>query len=152
MSSFISFIPSATPIVTTVALPPDRAARLQRCALLVDDEVSVRVVVRRFLERRGWAVLEAPSAEHALRLLNDDAVDVDVVLVDLHLPGLSGSALCQRISTAHPMLSARLLVASGDALKAVEELALESLHCPVLAKPFELDELGRTLDGLVAAA
>jgi DNA-binding NtrC family response regulator len=120
--------------------------------MVVDDDQTVRLTLRRYLERRGWLVLEAESAEIALQLLVDDAAQVDAILVDLHLPGISGSALCARITRLHPALAKRLVIASGDALGAVEDMAREALLCPVLAKPFELDELDRVLDGVVAAA
>jgi two-component system cell cycle sensor histidine kinase/response regulator CckA len=123
-----------------------------RHALVVDDEYAVRFVLRRFLERRGWSIQEAESAEQALQLLDGGATHLDAVIVDLNLPGLSGSALCRRIATLRPELAARLLVASGDASAAMVELARESLDCPVLAKPFELIDLERALDGLLTAA
>jgi DNA-binding NtrC family response regulator len=120
--------------------------------MLVDDDQQVRFALRRYLERRGWLVLEAASAEVALQLLVRDAVRVDVVLVDMHLGGTTGSELCAKIAKLRPALVKRLIVASGDALTAVEEMVRESLPCPVLAKPFELDELDRLLDDVVAAA
>lgn len=120
--------------------------------MIVDDEPSLRQVVRRYLERRGWSVVEAGSAEEALGLLGEPSLRVDVVVVDLHLPGLSGGALCHRIPIVRPLLASRVLVASGDAEGAAEQLAAQGLRCPVLAKPFELDELARALDDIVSAA
>lgn len=133
---------------------PTRARSLAviRCAMLVDDDQQVRSALRRYLERRGWLVLEAESAEVALQLLVRDAVRVDVVLVDMHLGGATGSELCAVIAKLRPALVKRLIVASGDVLTALEEMAREELSCPVLAKPFELDELDRLLDDVVAAA
>lgn len=121
------------------------------CALVVDDEESVRCVLRRYLERRGWVVLEASNANEALELIADEAEVIDAIVVDLHMPGLSGSALCRRISALRPALASRIVMASGDALAAVEELARESFHCRVLSKPFDLNEFVRVLDEVVAA-
>jgi CheY-like chemotaxis protein len=130
-----------------LAVPPTFA----HCALVVDDETSVRSVLRRYLERRGWAVLEAANADEALDLVADAAELIDAVVVDLHMPGLSGSALCRRISALRPALATRIIMASGDALGAVEELAREAFHCRVLSKPFDLNEFVRVLDEVVAA-
>lgn len=116
-----------------------------RSVLVVDDEPAVRGVLRRYLERRGWRVTEAPSAEDALSLLEDPAQHVDVTIVDLHLPGLSGSALCERISTVRPALASRIVVVSGDINGAARELQHSHLTCQMLAKPFELTELDRVL-------
>jgi DNA-binding response OmpR family regulator len=116
-----------------------------RHILLVDDEPAVRLVLRRYLGRRGWTVAEAGNAEQAMCALEDAEHPVDAVIVDLNLPGISGSALCRRISTMRPALASRLIIASGDAREASAALARERLSCPVLAKPFELQELDRAL-------
>jgi two-component system cell cycle sensor histidine kinase/response regulator CckA len=114
--------------------------------LVVDDEDSVRTVLRRYLDRHGWQVLEAANGEQALRLIEDAAVKVDAVIVDLNMPGMQGAGLCRRIAEARPALASRMIVASGDPRAAVAALALEEIACPVLAKPFELKELDRKLD------
>ena len=129
---------TAMPITLVAATPT-------RIALVVDDERVIRTVVRRLLERRGWDVIESETAEHALEVLADLRTRIDVVLCDLNLPGISGSALCGRITTLRPELASRLILTSGDARAAAAELARESLHCPLLEKPFSLDELERVV-------
>ena len=128
------------------------AAIATRTALVVDDERVVRSVMRRFLERAGWEVLEAETAEQALDMLAAAGTQLDLVLCDLNLPGLSGSALCGRITTLRPELASRLVLTSGDPLAAAAELARESLLCPVLSKPFSLTDLERVVDGLLLVA
>lgn len=113
--------------------------------MVVDDEPALRCVLHRYLGRQGWDVTEASSAEEALELLQDLAVLLDALLVDLHLPGLSGTALCRRILDRYPALAGRLLVATGDVESAAEELSLAALDCPVISKPFDLPDLDRAL-------
>ena len=114
-----------------------------RTALVVDDEQVVRGLMRRILERRGWQVVESDSAERALELLADMSLHLDLVVCDLNLPGLSGSALCGRITAMRPELASRLVLTSGDPCAAAAELARESLRCPVLEKPFRPVDLER---------
>lgn len=122
-------------------------------ALIVDDEPSLRMVLRRFLERRGWTVREARSGEEALRMLADtQQSSPDAVIVDLNMPGLSGGVTCGRIAHEYPALAHRIVIASGDERAAQCAMAHEMLDCPVLGKPFELATLARTLDELLAAA
>ncbi|MDB4881858.1 MAG: response regulator receiver [Gemmatimonadetes bacterium] len=128
------------------------SAAATRTVLIVDDERVVRSVMRRFLERSGWLVLEAETAEQALVLLGRQATPIDLVLCDLNLPGLSGSALCGRITTLRPELASRLVLTSGDPDAAACELARESLHCPVLEKPFSLMDLERIVDDTLLVA
>jgi CheY-like chemotaxis protein len=123
-----------------------------RTALVVDDESVVRNVMRRLLERRGWTVLEAESAESALDLLATHPKALDLVLCDLNLPGLSGGALCARIASLRPELASRIVMTSGDPGAAVAELAREKLLCPVLGKPFSLKELERVVQEMALVA
>jgi CheY-like chemotaxis protein len=116
-----------------------------RTALVVDDEQVVRLVLRRYLGRVGWRVVEAEPAERALELLAGGAAP-DIVVCDRTLPGLSGAELCQRIAELHPALATRLVVTSGDAASAAAELEAASLDRPVLGKPFALAELQHLVD------
>ena len=124
---------------------------LARTAVVVDDEQVVRMVLRRYFGRRGWSVVEAESAEQALGLIARADDVPDLVLCDLHLPGLSGSALCRRIAELHPSLAGRLVLTSGDPLGAARELGNEGLDCPVLGKPFCLADLDQLLDTIFVA-
>jgi len=125
---------------------------LVKSALLVDGEDAGRRSVRRHLELRGWLVLEAASGEIALDLVIADKVQVDAVVVDMGLLGLSGSALCARIKALRPTLADRIIVASSDAYGAMQALEREQLECPILAKPFELDDLDQLLDVIVTTS
>jgi CheY-like chemotaxis protein len=116
-----------------------------RTALVVDDERVVRLVLRRYLGRTGWTVMEAETAERALELLAE-GVAPDILFCDLNLPGLSGAALCRRITELHPALATRIVLTSGDAARAAAELKAASIDRPVLGKPFALTELQRIVD------
>ena len=119
-------------------LPPRRA-----CILIIDDEESIRLVLRRFFQRRGWAVEEAADGTAALvKLLRPDAaVRYDVVLCDLKMPGLSGPELYRRLTAEAPAMMDHLILSSGD-VTAVEVAGfLATVSVPVLEKPFELNAL-----------
>jgi CheY-like chemotaxis protein len=122
-----------------------------RTALVVDDELVVRTVLRRFFARHGWQVLEADNGEGALEILASEMLP-DVVICDLNLPGLSGTTFCRRVTELRPQLASRLVLTSGDPLTAAAALARENLDCPVLAKPFTLSDLDRILDTFFCAA
>jgi CheY-like chemotaxis protein len=123
---------------------------LARTVLVVDDEQVVRLVVRRFMQRSGWIVAEAESAEQALALL-DGVVMPDLVICDLNLPGLSGAELCLRITERQPALASRLVLTSGDPGSASRQLERAALGCPVLGKPFSLVELERMVESVACS-
>ena len=80
--------------------------------LVVDDEGGIRRVLTRALERLGLSVQTAMSGEEACDILAGSAVDV--VLMDLRMPTMSGQTLYHMSATQWPHLAARVIVMSGD--------------------------------------
>ena len=80
--------------------------------LIVDDDPEMVALLARGLPRRGFAVVTAASAAEALAVLAAD--DVDVVVTDLHMAGLDGLALTERIVGNRPGLPVIVLTAFGS--------------------------------------
>jgi two-component system, cell cycle sensor histidine kinase and response regulator CckA len=70
--------------------------------LLVEDEPGVRVFTSRVLQRYGYRVVEAESAETAIARLASESLKVDLLLADLVLPGMDGTQLAVQIHRDHP--------------------------------------------------
>jgi len=107
--------------------------------LVVDDEGGIRRVLTRALERMGLSVQTAMSGEEACDILGSSAVDV--VLMDLRMPTMSGQTLYHMIATQWPHLAARVIVMSGDPDAQDHEDWLGLHDLPVLTKPFEIQQL-----------
>jgi DNA-binding NtrC family response regulator len=130
-------------------VPPSPAARR---ALLVDDEPVIRLALRRFFTRQGWAVDDVGDGERALALLiGPDAATYDVILSDLRMPGMSGEELYDRVAAAHPALVRRMIVSTGDSVSPGAAHFLARTGCAVLNKPFELAELRALVERVTAA-
>ncbi len=127
--------------VTRVA-PPGRGR-----VLVVEDDASVRSLVRRILHGRGYAVVEASDGPGALELLSLDARAVDVVLTDVVMPEMSGPALAQRIRVLRPELP--ILFMSGYPGEEVMRRGLAHRDVPVLQKPFTPHELAEAVRRLL---
>jgi PAS domain S-box-containing protein len=110
-------------------------------ALLVDDEDLVRMSTADMLSDLGYAVIEANSAEEAVKLLAEGR-PVDVVVTDHLMPGMTGTELARHVQVTHPELP--VLLVSGYA-----ELEGIDADRPRLTKPFRKDELAATLLSLV---
>jgi PAS domain S-box-containing protein len=106
-------------------------------ALLVDDEELVRMSTAEMLHDLGYAVVEASSAEEAIRLLQGGEA-VDVLLTDHLMPGMTGAALAHAVRDTRPGLP--VLLVSGYA-----ELEGVAADLPRLTKPFRKDELAACL-------
>jgi DNA-binding NtrC family response regulator len=102
--------------------------------LVVDDEPSIRQVCRVNLELAGHEVLEADSLATARAALAQ--LDIDVLLLDVHLGGERSDALIGECQARRPRVPVVLVTGSADA----SEAGLSSADA-ILPKPFELDEL-----------
>lgn len=104
--------------------------------LIVDDEKSTRDGLARALGRQ-YEILLAENGQRALDLLSDRAVDL--VLIDLRMPGMDGLTLMQRILARSPQPVCILLTAYGSIEMAVE--AMKRGAYDFLTKPVNLDQL-----------
>ena len=103
--------------------------------LVVEDEEKLRRVIELQLHAAGFEVDKAGSAEEALQL----AVDADLVLTDLRLPGMDGLAMLERVKAQPDHPPVIVMTAFGTIEKAVE--AMKAGAADFLPKPFSLDHL-----------
>ncbi len=107
--------------------------------LLVDDEALIVQVGRSMLERLGYRVVTAGSGEEAIGKLKQMADTVDLVILDLIMPGLDGRHTFDRIQGLNPNL--RVLLSSGYALDGQAQAVLDKGCHGFIQKPFTLQEL-----------
>jgi len=107
--------------------------------LLAEDEQAVRVLARRVLMRAGFRVLESTSPSDALRLAEQHANDIRLVLTDVVMPEMSGPQLVARIAEFCP--DARVLYMSGYTDDEVIGRGLANPGLMLLQKPFSAQEL-----------
>ncbi len=116
--------------------------------LLVEDEEPVRRATRRLLERHGYTVLEAGSAEAALEIWERSADGIALLLTDWIMPGMHGPALAARLRAERPALRTALISGyTGEHGDRRFELASDMLFIqkPFLAGSF-LNLIRRELD------
>ena len=119
--------------------------------LIVDDNMSLRKIVRFALEDAGYTVYEASDGVEGLDRLRTHPQGL-VVLLDLNMPGLDGWGVLRavaaetRLATRHRFL---LVTAESEMLPSLLMDLLTDLHVPVIAKPCGLDHI---LDAVARAA
>lgn len=113
--------------------------------LIVDDEEALVRSLSYALRGEGMLPRAVYSGEAALELLADSTVDVDIVLLDLGLPGMDGIATLEGLRKCRPNLPVIMISAHGDTRAAVQ--AVKGGATDYLTKPFELDDLLATIHG-----
>lgn len=102
--------------------------------LLVEDEVAVRRLGCRILERKGYNVLEADSGAAAIRLFERMAPAITLLVTDIVMPGMRGSELARRLRAMKPSL--RVLFTSGYTDDAISQEGVLEPGTAFLEKPF----------------
>ncbi|MDR3044317.1 MAG: sigma-54 dependent transcriptional regulator [Desulfovibrio sp.] len=110
--------------------------------LVIDDEPGHRLMVRAVMEDSGWNVEEAGSGEEGLELLAQDRVNV--VLLDMRMPGMDGQETLARIQEMYPGLPVVMLTAFGTVGSAV--VAMKKGAFDYLTKPADNEELTAVLE------
>jgi CheY-like chemotaxis protein len=113
--------------------------------LIVDDESEVRGVLRRWLEKAGYQVLEAHDATSALETLG--AHRADVALCDVHMPGHDGLWLARHIRERHPTVA--VVFATGEDMLPPDDTLRDGVVAYVL-KPFDPSPLLAAVQRAVA--
>ena len=104
--------------------------------LVVDDEETVRLLLQRVLQAAGYDAVIAADGEEALSVIANG--DIDVALLDIKMPGLSGIDVLRRISTDWPDLCVIMATAVADVETGVEAMKLGAYD--YITKPFDQDE------------
>lgn len=107
--------------------------------LVVDDSISVRKALERILAPQQLHVLAAESAEKALSLMPD--ANVDLVIADVVMPGMTGFELCQTLKNDPSYQHIPIMLISGIVNASVENQARQSGAVGVVKKPFTPDDL-----------
>lgn len=113
-----------------------------RQIIVVDDEVSIRVALSKFLTRRGFHVESASGGAEALELLHGG--HYALMISDLRMPGMDGQQLVSAALGVDPDLAIIMLTGTNDAVTANEVLAMGASD--YLVKPVDLERLSASVD------
>ncbi|HEV8630760.1 MAG TPA: HD domain-containing phosphohydrolase [Thermoanaerobaculia bacterium] len=105
--------------------------------LIVDDEPYIRELIQRCLELEGYECRLAPSAEAALDALGDERFEL--MVSDIHMPGMSGMELLATVRQRHPELAVLMVTGVDDRKVGIQALRLGAYG--YLIKPFDVNEL-----------
>ena len=141
----VSAVPAAAEKPPADGLP-ESAGRV----LLADDEEDVRGVVRAMLETLGYEVIEARDGLEAVETFQRRAGEIDLLILDLVMPRLTGEAALGRIRAIAPSVPA-ILVSGYDESGRIREIVAAGFG-GFLQKPFRRQDLGRKVRELLGVS
>jgi DNA-binding NtrC family response regulator len=116
-----------------------QAADRLGAVLLVEDETSLRVPVAKMLQKRGYSVIEAGNGLAAIEIFHTRAPEIGVVLLDMTLPGASGTEVLHELRGLQPQMKVILTTAYSQE-KARIDLGGEQ-YWGFIRKPYRIDDL-----------
>ena len=140
---FGAYFPVNAPEETPLIIPDSGIARGHETILVVDDEAGLRTLAKTGLQQRGFRVITAENGEQALQILRGSERPVDLVLLDLSMPGLSGERVLKAIRSFKPDLP--VIIASGYATVESQTAWNAAGAQGFVAKPYRVQDVANKL-------
>ena len=126
-------------MASNVSIAPTPLHGGDETILLVDDDASIRDLGEQTLRLYGYTVISAPDGESALEVYREHKNRIDMVILDLIMPGMGGALCLQALVEINPKV--KVLIASGYSAEGEHEKAIASGARAFLQKPYELHEM-----------
>jgi two-component system cell cycle sensor histidine kinase/response regulator CckA len=150
-SFYVELPVGAGPLQPMLPRPPERAAVIDgdgAAVLVVEDEAALGAAVAEALGDAGFSVDRASDGLEALERLRQRPYDL--IVCDLKMPRLDGTAFYRELETIDPAMARKVLFVTGDVAGTEAERFLEETSCRWLAKPFRLKDLLRVAGEMLA--
>ncbi len=142
-TTFHLYLPVSKREIAPQETQPLRFVRGTGTILLVDDEDHVRAIGARILERLGYKVLQASTGQQAYDLIKAGREAVDLVVLDMILPGWTGRETFQRLQELDPQI--KVLLYSAHSIDEDVHLMLEKGALGFLQKPARIAALSQKI-------
>jgi two-component system cell cycle sensor histidine kinase/response regulator CckA len=135
-TSFKIYLPRVDQVVEQIGVthPAAEVPMGTETVLLAEDEQDVREIAREFLESGGYRVIEAGNGAEAIQLVAQHNGEIQVLVSDMVMPGMTGQELADRLQGERPGL--RVVFMSGYSEHAATEMEHADSTIRLLAKPF----------------
>jgi PAS domain S-box-containing protein len=138
-TTFTIYLPVSDKKIAQLEDPSPKRIVGRETLLLVDDEKKIRDVCREGLKLMGYTVITAETGEEAVDIFRRSHATIDVVILDMIMPGLNGRETYKRLRQIKP--NVRVLLASGYAFEGQEKEILEDKCNGHIQKPFKIEKL-----------
>src|SRR4051812_12500401 len=118
--------------------------------LIVDDQIDVAKFLAEILRLVGYEAFSESNPQNALERLADE--NFDLIISDFKMPELGGFEFYQAVVALRPSMATRFVFLTGDLSNFETESLLDSCGVPVIAKPFRLATVEKTLSSLLSTS
>jgi len=140
-TTFAVYLPASEKEVVKEQAVEDTVLRGRETILLVDDENIVLDVSKEMLEFLGYRIYIAGSGQEAIDVYREKRNDIDLVILDMIMPGMSGGEVLDRLRDINPEI--RVLLSSGYSINGQAQQIMDRGCNGFLQKPFQLQKLAR---------
>ena len=116
--------------------------------LLIDDEEMIIKVAEELLQELGYKVLTARSGQDAIKLYKKNAAKIDLVIMDMIMPGMGGGETFDHLKEINPDI--KVLLSSGYSINGQASEILERGCDGFIQKPFNINQLSEKIQGIIA--
>ncbi len=138
-TTFMIYLPASKNKVREVTKTSDKLIKGIGTVLLVDDEKVIQEVCKELLENIGYKVFSAIDGKEALKLYRKNQNKIDLVLLDMIMPNMSGGEVYDRIKEINPCV--KVLLSSGYSINGEATEILKRGCDSFIQKPFDMKKL-----------
>jgi PAS domain S-box-containing protein len=142
-TTFSIYMPASKRKVRKVTKTSDNLIKGAQTVLLVDDEEIIQKVCKELLEAIGYRIFTAKDGKEALKLYKKNQDKIDLVLLDMTMPNMSGSEVYDRMKEMNPNI--KVLLSSGYSIDGEATEILERGCNGFIQKPFNLNALSQKI-------
>jgi signal transduction histidine kinase/ActR/RegA family two-component response regulator len=142
-STFNIYLPASEKYVSEEKRTSEKISTGTGNILLVDDEDMILEVNRSMLEAIGYKVMDANSGEKAVRIYQKEKNNIDIVILDMIMPEMSGGQTLDRLKEINPDI--KVILSSGYSLSGQGQEILDRGCNGFIQKPFNMNDLSRKI-------
>ncbi len=147
-TTFNIYLPASSKTIASEESVETEPAPGHETILLVDDEEVITDVTGRLLRELGYTITTASNGEEAIKIYTRKHADIDLVIIDMIMPGISGSDTFDQLKAINP--SIRAILSSGYSLNGKAQDIMNKGVRAFLQKPYRLYDLARKIREVLA--
>jgi CheY-like chemotaxis protein len=146
-TNFSIYLPVLEKEITEEKKPSREVLKGKGGILLVDDEQMIIDVGKQLVEKLGYRVITAKSGKEAIDVYNEKRNDIDIVILDMIMPGMGGGETYDRLKETNPDI--KVLLSSGYSINGQAREILDRGCNGFIQKPFNMKEISHKIKGIL---